>query len=241
LSGGYSAQQTLAGGLASFAIGAGSLSIGANVLTAAYSGDTNYSSAIGTGSVTVAQVVIAVPTPVPLTPGESAAGTVTLSAGSTYSGTMNLACTLTGVSNGAQSAPTCSLSPASVAIAAGGSGTAVLTIATTAASTASLARPFVRPFKRNRWTLGGGDAALAGLLIFAIPSRRRRWMSLWVLLWVVVGVGTIGCGRSSQFPVQTPPSTKPATTAGTYTFTVTATDSVNATITASTTVVVTVQ
>lgn len=233
-SGSYSAQQTLTSGTATFTIAAGTLNSGANTLTAAYSGDATYASASGTSAVTVSQVVIAAPAPSSVAPGASATATATLSASSTFSGTMNLTCALTSSPTGAQSLPTCSLNPTSVTLASGGNGTTVFTVNTTAAS----ATAFVRPLGKNMWGFGGGVVVLAGLLMLGIPSRRRRWMPVLALLWIVVVAGAIGCGPSgSSAPISTTTST-PATTAGSYTFTVTAT---SGTVTASTTIPLSVQ
>lgn len=234
-SGSYTSQQMLSNGAATFTIAAGTLSSGANTLTAVYSGDPTFASATATTTVTVSQVVITASSPSPVSPGDAATATVTLSAGSNYSGTMNLTCALGTSPKGAVSLPTCSLKPASVTIATGGSGTTILTVNTTAASGSAL----VRPSRLNLWGLGGG-AVLAGLLIFGIPSR-RRWMSLLALLCVLVGAGLIGCGGGGTGGGgQSNGTTTPATTAGSYTFTVTGTDSTNATITASINVTVTV-
>jgi len=233
-SGSYGTQQTLSGGAASFNIPAGALNSGANTLTAVYSGDATFNSSKGTASVTVSQVVITVPAPSAVNPGGDATATVTLSAGSTYSGTMNMACTLVTSPAGAQDLPVCSLSPSSVAITAGGNGTTKLTVTTTASSTSSLARPS----GQIPWRLGSGGVVLAALMLFGIPAKRRRWLSTMVLLAVVAVAGVIGCGGGQSSP---PPVTNPGTTAGDYTFTVTGTDSANSTITTSTIVKVTVQ
>ena len=229
----YSAQQTLAGGSTSFNIPAGTLSSGANTLTASYSGDGTYAITSGTTAVTVSPVVISVQAPSAVLPGASTTATVTLTAGSTFSGTMNVTCALTGSPAGAQSPPNCSLNPASVTIAAGGSGTTVLTMNTTAASTAFL----VQPSGRNLWSLGGGGAVLAVMLLCGIPSRRRRWMSMLVLLAAFIASGVIGCIGGSGTTLKSTSNT-PATTAGNYTFTVTAT---SGTVTASTTIPLSVQ
>jgi hypothetical protein len=231
-SGTYSAQQPLASGAAGFTVPAGALSSGANTLTAIYSGDNNYNTATGTTSVTVSPILMAIPAPAPVSQGASATATATLTSGS-YSGTLKLTCALTTSPTGAQSAPTCALNPASVALASGGTATSVLTISTTAASTASL----LQPERKHLWGFGGGSAVLALLLMCGIPARRRRWMSMMVLFWIVVAAVAIGCGGGGT---STGPGTA-ATTAGNYTFTVTGTDSTNAAITTSTTVIIAVQ
>lgn len=235
LSGGsYSSQQTLSGGAATFTIAAGTLSSGINTLTAAYSGDSTYAAGTATATVTVSQVTVAIPAPSAVSPGATATATVTLLAGSGYAGTMNLNCALTSSPNGAQSLPACSLNPTSVILAAGANGTATLTITTTAASGSAVARLN----RRNFWSLGGGGALLALVVVFGVPTRRRRWISMLALFLVVAGAWTIGCGGGGG---QTTGTGTPATTAGSYTFTVTGTDSANSKITASATVSVAVQ
>jgi len=232
-SGSYNAQQTLSAGNASFNIPAGTLNNGANTLTAVYSGDASYMSSNGTASITVSQLVMTAPSPSAVNPGATATATVTLSASSTYSGTMNMACALTASPAGAQDLPKCSLSPSSIALTVGGSGTTQLTVTTTASSVTSLARPF----GKNLWRLGGGTV-LAVLMMFGIPAKRRRWLSMLALLAVVAIAGVLGCGGGKSSP---PPVTNPGTTAGAYAFSVTGTDSANSTITTSTTVKITVQ
>jgi endo-1,4-beta-xylanase len=237
--GGYtSAATALSGGSVSFNIPAGSLSSGSDTLTASYSGDATYVSATGTATVTVDQMAIAVSTPPTVAPGASTNSTITVTADSTYSGTMNLTCSLTSAPSGARSLPTCSFNPSSITIAAGGSGTgtSTLTVTTTAASTSAL----VQPSEKNLWGVGGGGALLAAVLMFGIPSRRRRWMAMLVLLGVVAAAGVIGCGRNSYLSSGSGLSTA-ATTAGNYTFTITGTDSALSNITTTTSVTVTVQ
>jgi len=232
-SGSFSAMQTLVGGTVSISIPAGTLSDGANTLTATYSGDATYASSKANTTVTVSQVAIAGSAPSPVSPGASAKANISLSAGSTYSGEVNLSCTLTGSPAGAQNVPTCSLSPASVTIPLGGSGTSVLTVNTTASSTTA----FVRPTKPSLWVLGDAGALLAGFLLLVTPIGRRRWMTMLVALWLIAAAGAIGCGGGSTRATHT----TPATTAGNYIFTVAGTDSTNPNISASTSVTVPVQ
>ena len=235
--GGYSAQQTLTGGAASFSIPAGALSSGADTLTAAYSGDGAYGIASGTTAVTVSPVVVTVGGLSPVSPGGTAIANAVLAAGSTYSGTMALICSLTGAPSGAQSLPTCSLNPASVTIASGGDGTTVLTVKTTAATVGAL----IRPSRLNPWAIGGGEAVTAGLLMLGLPLCRRRKMSMLVLLMAIVASGAIGCSGGGSGSSSTSTPGIPATTTGNYTFTVTGTDSANTKITTSTNVTITVQ
>jgi sugar lactone lactonase YvrE len=235
-SSGYSAQQTLTSGAASFSIPAGALSSGADTLTAAYSGDGTYGVASGTTTVTVSPVVVTVAAPSPVSPGGTATANAVLAAGSTYSGTMALTCSLTGAPSGAQSLPTCSLNPASVTIASGGGETTVLTVKTTAATVGAL----MWPSRLNPWAIGGGEAVMAGLLMLGLPLRRRK-MSMLVLLMAILVSGATGCSGGGGGNSSTSTPSIPATTAGSYTFTVTGTDSANSKITTSTNVTITVQ
>ena len=235
-SGSYSAQQALSNGGATFTIAAGALSSGTDYLTAGYAGDTTYASASGTATVTVSQVSIASPVLSPVSPGGNVQSTVSVSAGSNYSGTMNLTCTLIASPTHAVSLPTCTLNPTSVSLATGSSVATSLTVKTTAATSAAASPSSLRGLKG----LGGG-AALAAFLIFVSPRRRRvLWMA--VLCLGVAMAGTTGCGGGSSSGGAPPivPAT-PATTTGNYTFAVTGTDSADAKITASASVTITVQ
>ena len=224
-SGSYGSQQPLANGGASFTIPAGALTAATNTLTATYSGDTNYAAATGTTTITVVPLLVTVPAPPAVAPGSAATATATISAGSTYSGTLNLTCALTASPANAQSVPTCSLNPASVVVAAGGKATTVVTVNTTAASSGNAL---------NEWG-GGGILALA--LLFLTPSLRRRKTTL---LLIACGIAIIGCGGGGT-ATSAPPPTTTATTPGTYTFLVTATDASNAKVSASANLTVTVE
>ncbi len=234
----YTAKQDLASGAATFTIPANTLSVGNDNVTVSYSGDATYAVASGTTSIAVQQVVATMTQPASVAPGGSTSSTINLSASSTYAGTLNLTCTLMSSPSGAQSLPTCSISPASVTLASGGNITATLTMKTTAAG----ATAFLRPAVTLRW-LSGGGATLAGILVWGIPTRRRRWMSLLAMLLLVSAAGAIGCGGGSSSGSGNGGGgqTMPATTAGTYTFTVIGTDSLNSQIAASTNVTITVQ
>jgi hypothetical protein len=237
-SGSYRVQQALAGGATSVTVPAGALGSGENMLTVTYSGDGAYVGSTGTASVQVAQVVVAVSPLTGLSPGGSTTANVTLSAGSNYSGTMNMSCTLVASPKGAQSLPVCSLSPVAVKIAAGGTGSTVLTVQTTGSSTATN----LVPSAMNLFGLGGGTI-LAGLLLIGVPARGRRWMVIPVLLWVIVVTGASGCGGGSNANSGSGPggASVPPTTAGTYTFTVTGVDSAHSSITSSINLTVSVQ
>jgi len=236
-SGTYSAQQTLASATATFTVPAGALSSGANTLTATYSGDGTFAGSSGTAGVTVSQVVVSASAPAAVSPGGSTTSNVTLSAGSTYSGTLNMSCALVNSPVGAQSLPTCTLSPASVTMTTGANGTTALIVQTTAASSVAL----VTPSRMKLLGLGSGGTILAGLLLLGVPVRRRRWMAMIVLLWVVMAASAIGCSGGGGSKYGLGGSSIPATTAGTYTFKITGTDSSNQAVTVATSVSMTVQ
>jgi hypothetical protein len=213
------------------------LPVGADAITASYSGDNYNNSANSTPltlTVTAPPVAVAVPTPAAVTAGSTATATATFTASSSYSGTLNLTCSLTKSPTGAQALPACTLAPTSVTLKASGTGTTALSVTTTAASTTAL---FREPSRKSLWGLGGGGSVLAVLLLCGIPARRRRWLSVLMLLWVVLASAAIGCGGGGS--AKGVPTA--ATTSGNYTFTVTGTDAKDATITTSATVVVTVQ
>ena len=228
----YSTQQPLTGGAAILNIPAGTLTTGANSVTINYSGDATFSLASTSAAIAVSPVIITVPAPSTVSAGGNATGAVTLSAGSTYSGTMNLTCTLVASPAGAQSLPTCTLSPATLNIAAGGSGSSTLTVQTKAATTARSTNPLV-------WLRGGG-VALAAILFFGLPAKRRPWMSYLGLFSLILFFGTIGCGGGGS-PSRPPPTGTPATTAGTYTFNVLGTDAANTKIATAGSVMITVR
>lgn len=236
-SGSYTAQQTLSSGAASFTVAGSGLSAGANTLTATYSGDGVYASKNGTATVTVAPVLMSASSTQPVSAGASVNSTLSLLAGGNYSGTLKLSCTLTASPAGAQSLPACSLNPASMALTAGGTGSATLTVTTTAATKALLDAPSGPPSRGYAY----GGTFLAAILFFLLPAKRRRFAVLALLLGFVAA-GISGCASGSGGSTTPPPSGggTPGTTAGSYTFAVTATDS-GASISATTNVAVTVQ
>jgi hypothetical protein len=71
-------------------------------------------------------------------------------------------------------------------------GTATLTISTTAATTGILVYP-VRP--EGRWYSAGG-AALACILLFCVPVRRRSWRTMFgmLALFFALAGGIFACG-----------------------------------------------
>jgi hypothetical protein len=216
------------------------LPIGSNSIPAYYVGTANFATSLSSPVTETVSApanpgppaTITVSTPPPVSPGSATTAVVSVAAGSRYSGTMNLTCTLTSSPVGAQYLPACSLTPSTIMVAANATATSTLTVQTTPTTTAALARPS----GLTPWGLGGASA-MAGLLMFCVPDRRRRMMSLLALLLVVLSVGAASCGSAS--PQQT--TSAQTTTAGSYTFTVKAADTSNPSATASTVVTITVQ
>lgn len=222
---------TLENGTASVNIAAGTLWSGPNLLTVGYTGDNVYGISSATTTIVVSLVVIAIPAPSTVAPGASTTATATLQAGSTYSGTMNLTCTLTGSPGVARSLPSCTLNPANIALTPAGSGTTVVTVKTTAATSGALLRP-------RLFGIGAGGVVL--VCIFLAVPLRRRW-SLVAVLFLVFGSGMIACGGGGMHPGSGSNSGNPATTAGTYIFTLAGTDSTDAKTKTQTQFTITVQ
>jgi hypothetical protein len=99
----------------------------------------------------------------------------------------------------------------------------------------------IQPNRLNLWGLGAGGSVLAFVMMFGIPSRRRRWISTLSLLLVILFAGSIGCGGGGGSSAGPSPGGSPATTAGSYTFTITAIDSIDTKIATSANFIVVVQ
>ncbi|HEY1208836.1 MAG TPA: S53 family peptidase [Terracidiphilus sp.] len=194
---------------------------------------TGYDLASGIGSVDAMQLVnywgsstgssatytLAATSPSSIAPGGSATSTVTVSSSNSYAGTVTLACALTsGPTNTSGDAPYCSSGSNTVTLSSGTtSGTATITVYTTAAS-AALAYPRL---PGRDWTGAGGGAVLAFLIFLGIPARRRSWRSMLVILVMMAALSSLAaCGHGGGGGGGGGNS---GTTAGTYTFTVTGT------------------
>jgi hypothetical protein len=108
--------------------------------------------------------------------------------------------------------------------------TATATISTTAPTTSALTYPHT-----HRWYTAAGGGALACLIFFALPGRRRGWRSTFGLLVFLIGMVAVGCGGGSMSG-----TTNPGTTPGSYVFSVTGTDAATGKVTASGTINLTV-
>ena len=118
-------------------------------------------------------------------PGGTTTSTITVASSTGFTGSVALTCAITTSPSGASNLPGCTFTPTTASTTA----TSTMTVTTTAATSGALQRPLDKFF-----ALGGG-IAVAGLLLFTIPARRRSWRSiLGVLVFAaMVGMG-IGCG-----------------------------------------------
>jgi hypothetical protein len=149
-------------------------------------------------------------------PGPNKTSTVMISPSGGFTGSVALSCAVTGGPTGGADAPTCSVT-APPAITGPAAVTATLTISTTATSAAthSAARTQYPP---RVAAAGGAMIAMASLLFFGLPIRRRRTITQLSLLPIATLISVaIGCGGTKA---ATPP-TNPGTTPGAYTVTLT--------------------
>ncbi|HMG84132.1 MAG TPA: Ig-like domain repeat protein [Terracidiphilus sp.] len=238
--GGYaSSAQTLASGSVTIAIPANSLSAGTDTLTVSYSGDNNFATATGTASVTVTQSTYtpAASTPANVNRGTPATSTVTWTTSNNYSANVALStCTLNSGSptNSAADAPKCTANTT----AFGSSGSATVTVSTTAATTAALNRPAFPGM-----AVTGSGAILALVVFFGIPARRRGWqvmLGMFLLLMTLGSLAACGGGGGKSNGGGGGGTSDPGTASGKYVFTVNATGTDPAKTTATTTFTVTV-
>ncbi len=169
---------------------------------------------------------------IPVSPGATTGNTSTISVtpSNGFTGTVNLSCAVTTSLTNPTAPATCSI-PSSVSIAGTSAATTTLTVTTTA-PTSALNRP------RGLFLPSAGGAALALVLFFGLPVRRRRQLRFLglVVLLLPLAVAGFGCGSSTKGGNQGGGGTTP----GAYTVTVTGTDAATGKLTASTSVTVTV-
>src|ERR1700733_2588806 len=170
-------------------------------------------------------------------PGPTGTSTITIPPTGGFPGSVALSCAVSGDPMGAADAPTCSVTAPPPAT---GSApvTAMLTVSTTAASAAAYSQSVARAQHHPPgFAIGGTVVAMASLLWFGFPIRRRRTITpLGLLLIATLIAGAIGCGGGKA---AAPPATpaNPGTTPGAYTVTVTGSSGA---ITVTTAVTVTV-
>jgi hypothetical protein len=145
--------------------------------------------------------------PATISAGGSSTSTITITSMNGFNGSVSLSCST--ISPSVTPAPACSFSPGSVT---NGSGTATLTVSTTAPhSLSGMSASRQRP--RGLGWMATGGLVMVGVLWFGAPWRRRvAGASLMVLLFFAAGTGCGGGGGKTG-----------GTPAGSYTVTVSAT------------------
>jgi hypothetical protein len=240
-SGSYSSAETaLIEGSAKTTIPAGALVVGSDTLSAAYSGDGNYASAIGSAMVMVTQAPV--PgftiggTAVTVLPGAVQGNTSTISVTPSggFTGAVSLQASITSMPEMALQTPVLTFgATGTVEVTGTGPATAILSISTAAAG-ASPCGSGVPPVMQNAFYPAGGTA-LAGILLFGIRGRRKKWRSLLGMVTLGVAMAT-GIGACNGKLICLLPALT-GTTPGSYTVTVTGTSgSISATATVPLTV-----
>ena len=225
-------------GTATAMIPAWLLPLGVNTFTASYLGDGNYSAATGTVSVQVTMPANAgvsiTTTSVSLPKGATSGNTssITVKPTNGFEGTVNVSAVITSSPTGAQYPPVLSFAGGQAIPIFGLQPVTIQLTIGTAVSTAGTQGIPARP-----WYVAGGTA-LACLLCFIAPTKRRRWLSGLGMLLLLVGFagGVAACGGASVGGGGGSAGT--GTTSGQYIITVTATSGA---ITASNTINLTVQ
>jgi hypothetical protein len=166
--------------------------------------------------------------------GGSATASVQVSSAGSFSGMVNLTCSVAYQGSGtAQDPPTCSLSPAQQQVSSGTPVSATLTVNTTPSSgSARLNHPWL-PF--------GGGVLAALFWVVGLPRRRWRKLGLLIVLAGITAGATLGCGGGSSTTAGSGTPANPGTTSGSYMVTVTATSASDATEAMSVTIPLSVQ
>ncbi len=235
LSGGNytSASTSLSGGVVYVQISPGSLAVGTDTLTSAYTPDAQsaplYLPETGTSAVTVtipagATFTIVGNSPV-ISKGSQTSNTATITVSTTngFVGTVALSAAITASPAGAQDPPTMSFTPPSVNLSGGNEANSTLTFTTTAA-TATVVDP---RGSWMRWSAAGAPV-LACVVLWLVPRRRRLARNLTILAAMAIftaggiaayggsGGGTGGGGGGGG-------GGNSGTTSGQYTVTITGT------------------
>jgi N-acetylneuraminic acid mutarotase len=188
----------LTGGGASIVIPAESLSPGTVTISVIYSGDAVYNGTSGKTQVTVASAAnfqLAC-TPISLTMIRGATtgntATVTVSPSGGFVGNVLLTASFTTTPTGATRLPSVGFVGSPVNISGPNTGTAILTISTTA----PIAAAIHYPKRRGPLWYAAGGATLACALLFGLSKRRQRWQAVvgTLALLVASSWGVLACG-----------------------------------------------
>jgi subtilase family serine protease len=250
--------QPLVSGAVTYALPTTTISSGGHTVSAVYSGDSNYAGSKGTvlaADKTFASVdfVSTTQKDFSITP---CTGSVTVASGATSTGiTFTItpvngftgAVTMTAVNNNLGAfTPSFSVTPVNITTSSGVATSFIVKASQT--TTSQLIQPGLTPFQhhpsgRTPWYAAGSGAALACVLLFTLP-RRRRWAGLLAVILSMAAVTVVGCGGNTS---NSGGGTGGGGTGGggttnaqrgTYTFTITA---VSGTLVHSSQVTVTVQ
>jgi hypothetical protein len=192
----------------------GQLGTGDNFMTFAYSGDANYlpgsSTAVDVQN-TYTDFSLQTPTTaIAITDGATGSATINITPLFSFTGPVALTCSAPG-------SLICTLGSASVTVGSTGIASTTVTLNTvTPIVTGSLPSDLGWPSRTATGT------ALAALLLFVLPRRKRLGKVLFALVAVAALSAGIGCGHSSSQPASTAPTTQLAVK-GNYTVTVTGT------------------
>ena len=228
-----SAATTLNTDLVTITIPAGALTIGSDTLTASYTPDaissSIYTAATGSASVTVTNP----PAPtysltapnLTFKAGAETGNTVIVSVNPVngFAGVVDLSAAITTAPAGAVNSPILSFPTGGVTINSTNSVGDTLTITTVAPSSPSCTNTTGQGHQASWYTATG--SALAVVLLFGIPARRRRWRGLLgiFLLLAAFTSAVTACGGSGHGGVACPQVIMPGTTTGNYAITVTGT------------------
>lgn len=194
------------------------LPVGSDVITASYSGDSNFNPSTATTSVTVAVAALApsftltgtMPQALTLVQGQASSLTFTIAANATFSGTVSFAC------SGMPSEASCTISPSTQTLAAGQTAVLTAVVATTAPNNSTVASG-----TSGKCLNAMGGVSFASLFVLLWPRRKRLRAGVWsiialIALGLTLTTALTGCGGSGS-------DKYPGTPAGTSTLTITAT------------------
>ena len=177
------------------------LAVGQNLITATYSGDSNFNGATSSASIAVTVGVLtpgftlSSPSPTSLTLQQGATGivTLTLTGNATFSGQVSVTCI------GAPAAATCTVSPTTNTITGIQNATVSVIIATTAPN-----NHYSAAVNRPSWMMTTGTLSLAGALFFLWPGRRKR-LQKFLTVALLIGLGAAAaslsgcCGSGNKY------------------------------------------
>ena len=219
----------LSSGTATYSYATTCSSLGQLIVSASYSGDATYAGSKGSG-ITAGGTANSTPVEVSVTSGScpdfsittsnstvgvtsgNPSATITVASINNFAGTVTFTAAAT---ESTSTVPTVVFSPTSVTLAAGGNASATLTLSNV---TAQLRRPAIggRSGKRDAPWYAGSGVAVAGLLFFVTPRRRRLGTFLVAMLAFGAISGLSGCGGQTNGVIS-------AGTSGSYVVTITGT------------------